>query len=127
MLCLTGKRSIEEKLEGFREGADDYLTKPFHIKELMARVNALLKRPKEIEEANLEVGRLKLIPQRHAVVRDGLEIALVGREYALLEFLLRRPKELFPVERLLNQVWSDSLDTSSEAFLGCVKRLRKEN
>ena len=71
-------------------------------------------------------GELKLIPQRHAVVRDGLEIALVGREYALLEFLLRRPKELFPVERLLNQVWSDSLDTSSEAFLGCVKHLRKK-
>jgi len=126
VLFLTGKRSIEEKVEGLESGGDDYLTKPFHGKELMARVSALLRRPVKIAHAALKIGRLELVPERRSIKRDGQEIALVAREYSLLEFLLRHPRELFPAERLLNQVWSDDSSVGTEALSSCIKRLRKK-
>lgn len=128
VLFLTGKRSIEEKVEGLESGADDYLTKPFHGKELMARVQALLRRPANLSVNHLAVGRLELIPERRSIKRDGEEISLVNREYSLLEFLLKHPEELFPAERLLNQVWSEdgAEGVGTEALSSCIKRLRKK-
>ncbi|MBX9941122.1 MAG: response regulator transcription factor [Candidatus Obscuribacterales bacterium] len=126
VLFLTGKRSIEERVEGLESGGDDYLTKPFHGKELMARVQALLRRPVKIASPSVKIGRLELVPERRSIKVDGNEVALVSREYALLEFLLKHPRELFPADRLLNQVWSDDSSVGVEALSSCIKRLRKK-
>src|SRR5581483_10333984 len=98
VLVLTGKRSIDNKVEGFDSGADDYLTKPFHGKELVARVKALLKRPAIQLPTNLKYGELELDPNNFVVRRNGDEIRLVPKEFALLEFLMRNPKKLFSSE-----------------------------
>ena len=128
VIMLTGRGQIADKTQGFESGADDYLTKPFHGKELMARVQALLRRPANLSVNHLSVGRLELIPERRSIKRDGEEISLVNREYSLLEFLLKHPEELFPAERLLNQVWSEdgAEGVGTEALSSCIKRLRKK-
>lgn len=126
VLLLTGKNSIDEKIQGFDAGADDYLTKPFNGKELTARIRALLRRPPELQEEKLVVGDLELIPERHSVKRADKEIALVPREYALLSFLMKHPNQLFQPDKLLDMVWSSDTDSSYEALTTCIKRLRKK-
>ncbi len=126
VLILTGKSGINDKLAGFRSGADDYLTKPFDGRELTARVNALLRRPAELHSDTLKVGALELLPSVHAVSLNGKKIALVPREYALLQFFMRHPKQLFKADKLLDLVWKNDGDASYEALTSCVKRLRKK-
>jgi two-component system, OmpR family, manganese sensing response regulator len=126
VLMLTGKTSIDDKIQGFDAGADDYLTKPFNGKELTARIRALLRRPPELQEEKLVVGDLELIPERHSVKRADKEISLVPREYALLSFLMKHPNQLFQPDKLLDMVWSSDTDSSYEALTTCIKRLRKK-
>lgn len=126
VLILTGKGEIEDKLAGFRTGADDYLTKPFDGRELIARVSALLRRPADFHGEGLRTGPLELVPSLHAVKLDGKKIALVRREYALLQFFMRYPNQLFGPDRILDAVWSNKSEGSYEALTSCVKRLRKK-
>lgn len=126
-LMLTGKREIENKLEGFDSGADDYLTKPFHGKELVARVRALLRRPQELIDERLQVGTLSLDPDACTAIRDGgAPIKLVPKEFALLDFLMRNPGKLFTVDQLLQKVWSAEADAGQDAVTTTIKRLRKK-
>lgn len=129
-IFLTARSTIENKLEGFESGADDYLSKPFHAKELIMRVNALLKRSREtfdLDSQFEDIG-LQLLPTKSAVRRlsDQEEIVLTGREYALLEFLLRRQGQVIPSERILNSLWTDEDGASPEALAACITRLRKK-
>lgn len=129
-IFLTARSTIENKLEGFESGADDYLSKPFHAKELIMRVNALLKRSREtfdLDSQFEDIG-LQLLPTKSAVRRlsDQAEIVLTGREYALLEFLLRRQGQVIPSERILNSLWADEDGASPEALAACITRLRKK-
>ncbi|MFN8555334.1 MAG: response regulator transcription factor [Candidatus Obscuribacterales bacterium] len=126
VLILTGKSALDDKLTGFQAGADDYLTKPLDGRELTARVSALLRRPADLHSDNLTVGDLELIPSLHLVKRNGENIQLVPREYALLQFLMRYPNQLFKPDRLLDIVWANDADSSYEALTTCVKRLRKK-
>lgn len=127
VLMMTGKRSIDEKEAGLDGGADDYLTKPFHMKELSARIRSLLRRATPQVQSNvLKVGALQLDPAKHKVRKNGVEIVLLPKEFALLEFLMRHPDDVFSGEVLLQRVWHSESEATVEAIRTCIKRLRQK-
>src|SRR5215510_12243900 len=90
ILLLTAKANIESKVEGLDSGSDDYLTKPFDLRELVSRVNALLRRNSSHQEIELTVADLSLDPVKRAVSRNGRILELTSREFSLLEYLMRK-------------------------------------
>jgi DNA-binding response OmpR family regulator len=127
VLMLTGKSSITDKLEGLDSGADDYLTKPFDMRELGSRVRALLRRPAELMDTEcLRAGPLSLDPAKHVAMREGVPVVLVPREFQVFEFLMRHPNQVFTAEALLNRVWPSESDATEEALRIAMKRLRKK-
>jgi two-component system OmpR family response regulator len=127
ILMMTGKRSVDEKEAGLDGGADDYLTKPFHMKELSARIRSLLRRASPHVQSNvLTVGDLVLDPAKHKLRKNGVEIVLLPKEFALLEFLMRHPDDVFSGEVLLQRVWHSESEATVEAIRTCIKRLRQK-
>jgi two-component system, OmpR family, response regulator len=126
ILMLTGKRDISEKEQGLDSGADDYLTKPFDVKELSARLRALLRRPAAMSENVLSAGDLLLDPSKYVVTKGGAEVKLFRKEFALLEFLMRHPNKVFSPESLLNHVWASEAGVGPETVRTSVKRLRQQ-
>jgi DNA-binding response OmpR family regulator len=126
ILLLTGKNSVEEKEQGLDSGADDYVTKPFHSKELAARLRALLRRPQTYTGKVLHFADLTLDRDSYRVERDGKELELLPKEFDLLEFLMRNPNKVFSPEALLNRVWPTESDATVDALTTCIKRLRKK-
>ncbi len=126
VLILTGRTTIDDKELGLDSGADDYLTKPFHAKELTARIRALMRRVGGQVGLILKSGDIELDRAAFTVKRAGVEVKLVPKEFALLEFLMRNPGTVFPPEALLNRVWSNESDATVEALTTCIKRLRKK-
>lgn len=128
ILMLTSQGNIEHKEMGFDSGADDYLTKPFQLRELAARIRALLRRPFDMVQtigtsSNAEV---VLDPKDFCLVLRGTKrIVLQPKEFAVLEFLMRHPEQFYSTEQLLNQVWKSDSESSVGALRACVKRLRK--
>jgi DNA-binding response OmpR family regulator len=126
ILMLTGKSSIDEKVVGFNSGTDDYLTKPFETRELAARVRALLRRsPVRIADI-IKAGNLELNTQDHRVLQNGVVLNLAPREYALLEFFMKHPKEVFSPEALLARVWQSDSEASRDTVRVCITRLRQK-
>lgn len=126
ILMLTGKGEIEEKATGLDQGADDYLTKPFHMVELSARLRALLRRASGQPSNVLKVGQLELEHDTHHVLNAGEKVVLPPREFALLEFLMRHPNQVFSADALLERLWHSDADIAPETVRACVKRLRKK-
>lgn len=126
ILMLTGKRTIEDKMLGLDSGADDYLTKPFHGKELTARVRALLRRPVSVLDNILKVGDIELDNQTYKALRGGADLKLVPKEFALLQFLMRHPGRYFTSDKLLSEVWPSDSEASTDALTTCLKRLRRK-
>jgi len=126
ILLLTAKKHVDEKEQGLDAGADDYLTKPFEMKELSARIRALLRRPSAFSGSVLQVGSLNLNPTTFKLTRIGEEIALLPKEFALLEFMMRHPNQVFSAEALLDRVWSSDSEASPETIRTYIKRLRKK-
>lgn len=126
ILMLTSKKHVDEKEAGLDAGADDYLTKPFELKELSARVRALLRRPNAFSGSVLKVGNLVLEPNSFRVTREGEEISLLPKEFALLEFLMRHPNQVFSAEAILDRVWASESEASPETIRTYIKRLRKK-
>jgi DNA-binding response OmpR family regulator len=126
ILLLTAKKHVDEKEQGLDAGADDYLTKPFEMKELSARIRALLRRPQAFSGSVLQVGNLALEPNTFKVTRSGEEVALLPKEFALLEFLMRHPNQVFSADALLDRVWSSDSEASPETIRTYIKRLRKK-
>lgn len=115
VLMLTARGSVEDRVSGLTSGADDYLTKPFAMTELLARVQALLRRRDRDTEGNniLQVGNLTLDLVRHEVQREGKNIELTAKEFALLEFLMRHPGQVLTRSQITDQVWRYDLDAIS--------------
>lgn len=126
VLILTGRNAIEEKTEGLDLGADDYLTKPFHMKELASRVRALIRRSAGQTSNILKASCLVLDAAAFRVTKLGQEIKLAPIEFSLLEFLMRHPNRAFSSEYLLNRVWASPAEVGLETVRTCVKRLRKK-
>jgi DNA-binding response OmpR family regulator len=127
VLFLTGKAEIQDKEAGFNSGADDYLTKPFAMPELGFRIKALLRRAPAYQDTNvLKVRGLVLEPGKYRLHLFGEEIRLLPREFAVLEFLMRHPGEVFSPETLFNRIWASDSTASAEAVSVCVRRLRKK-
>ncbi|HEY9869618.1 MAG TPA: response regulator transcription factor [Candidatus Obscuribacterales bacterium] len=126
ILMLTGKREVEDKEIGLDAGADDYLTKPFHMKELSARLRALLRRAPAVSATVLTAGDLTLDPKSRKVLLNGQEVSLQPREFALLEFLMRHPNQPFSSEALLDRVWSSESDASPDTVRIHIMRLRNK-
>jgi two-component system OmpR family response regulator len=126
VIMLTGKNSISDKENGLDSGADDYLTKPFNMKELSARIRAVLRRASNSPTNILTVGELTIDPTKYKLTKNGKEIQLLPREFALLEFLMRHPDEVFSGDALLQRVWHSESDATSDAIRTCIKRLRQK-
>lgn len=124
ILMLTGKDRLIYKEMGFNAGADDYLTKPFHIEELFLRAQALLRRSTHSVDEVLRVGDLRLDPVTFTVMRGDTRLHLSRIEFSLLEFFMRHPKQVFSPESLLSHVWKSGSETSPETIRTWVKRLR---
>lgn len=127
ILILTGKSTIENRVEGLETGADDYICKPFAMDELLARVRSLLRRPQPLMTNEVQIGGLKIDLQRGTVSRDGEPaISLLAKEIALLEFLLRNRGKYFTAIEILNKVWASESDSTEDAVRQCFVRLRKK-
>jgi DNA-binding response OmpR family regulator len=126
VLMLTGKTELEQKEEGLDAGGDDYLCKPFHPRELSARIRALLRRPGTALPSTLKVGNIELHPGSLKVTKNGKELVLLPREYALLEFFMRNPGCVFNSEALLDRVWSNESDCSPDTVKVHINRLRNK-
>ncbi len=126
ILMLSGKDTSNDKTAGLDAGADDYLTKPFHMNELAARIRALLRRSAQVLPDVLKVLDLELDPQTRRVTKSGAELRLLPREFALLEFLMRHPNEVFSPESLLNSVWSSDSESSISTVYTYIKTLRRK-
>lgn len=126
VIMLTGKDTLDDKEQGLNYGADDYLTKPFHVRELSARVRALLRRPKAISGNVLTAGKVALDPSGFAVTKDGEAVLLSRLEFAVLEFFLRHPGQVFSVETLLERVWPIDSERSPEGVRALIKRIRQK-
>jgi len=126
VLILTGRDSVDDVEKGFEAGADDYLRKPFHGKELASRVKALLRRPHTLVGSVLSCGDIVFDIESFRVTRNGEEISLLPKEYALLEFFMRNPNKVFTAEALLNRVWHLDSDATIDAVTTCISRLRQK-
>ena len=115
ILMLTALGAVEDRVTGLNAGADDYLTKPFAMTELLARVNALLRRrDKPFDQSTiLQVGDLTLDLVHHSVQRAGKTIDLTAKEFALLEYLMRHPGQVLSRTQITDQVWRYDLDAVS--------------
>lgn len=126
VLVLTGKEEIEDKERALDEGADDYVTKPFHPRELSARLRALLRRPPTNENELLSVRNINVDPKLRKVTKGATEVSIQPLEFDLLVFFLRHPNQVFSMEFLLHNVWGSDATVSFEAVYSCIKRLRKK-
>jgi two-component system copper resistance phosphate regulon response regulator CusR len=126
VLMLTARATVDDRLTGFDAGADDYLTKPFSFRELVARVRALMRRDPQLRPDVFQLDDLIVDSASHRVTRAAREIELTAKEYALLEFLTRRAGQLVSRSEIAAHVWDDSFDPFSNTIEVYMNRLRKK-
>ncbi len=124
IIFLTGRSGVGDRVEGLDIGGDDYLTKPFHASELVARVRALLRRSGERRSDILRQGHVELDPGKHQVSIHGQKVSLSPQEFALLEFFMRNPDQVFNSESLMKRVWSSYSEASVQTVKVAINRLR---
>jgi two-component system OmpR family response regulator len=124
VLMLTARDAVDDRVAGLDAGADDYLPKPFSFVELLARLRALVRRGAAERPTVLEVGDLRLDPATRQVWRDGAEIHLSGKEFALLETFMRRPGQVLSRYRLLEHAWDYGYENRSNVVDVYVRYLR---
>jgi two-component system OmpR family response regulator len=126
VLMLTARDAVEDRVHGLDVGADDYLTKPFSVAELRARLRALARRGPSARPAVLEVGDVRLDPATREVHRGGTRISLSAKEFALLELFMRRAGEVLSRYELLEYAWDMAYDNRSNVVTVHIKRLREK-
>jgi len=126
ILMLTAKDSVEDKVVGLDSGADDYLVKPFAFSELLARLRALLRREVLPKTQKLQIGELLLHPMSREVWRDGSRLELTAKEYAILEYFMRRPNAVVTRAMLGESVWDYEFDGLSNVIDVYIRRIRQK-
>lgn len=126
VLILTGHDATSDKVTALDAGADDYLTKPFSILELTARVRALLRRPQKADPSELKVLDIVLNPANRKVTRAGKEIELTLKEYSILEYLMHNVNQVVTRDQLLDHVWDFNFDSFSNIVDVHITNLRKK-
>lgn len=124
ILMLTARDATANKIEGLDSGADDYVVKPFKFEELLARIRALLRRGQPQSDPTLKVESLTLNPASHIVKRAENEVKLSGKEYALLEFLMRHPQKILSKTQIIEHVWDINTDPFSnvvDVYIGYLR------
>jgi len=106
VLVLSALSAVDDRVTGLRAGGDDYLTKPFAMEELVARIEALLRRPNDTRATMLRVGAVEIDLIERSVMRDGRPVELLPREFRLLEYMMRRPNQVLTRTMLLEDVWN---------------------
>ncbi len=127
VLILSAKQSVDDRVQGLQRGGDDYMVKPFSFSELLARVQALIRRDKSnTASTKLVVGKLEMDLLRHEVFRDGQRIELPAKEYALLEYMMRNPGAVISKTSILEKVYDYSFDPQTNVVDVLVCRLRNK-
>jgi len=126
IIVLTARDETETKIDLLNLGADDYLAKPFSFDELVARINAVLRRPEQALPSVLTVRDITLDPAKHIVTKGGEEVSLTLKEFSLLEFFMRHPNEAMKREAVLDHVWSFDFPAFSNVLDVHMKNLRKK-
>jgi two-component system, OmpR family, copper resistance phosphate regulon response regulator CusR len=126
ILMLTARDAVEDRVRGLDRGADDYLTKPFEFRELLARLRALLRRSAELRPPKLTVGDLVLDTAAQSAMRGGRAISLTHKEYALLEYLVRNAGRVVSRTEIAEHVWDESFDPFSNLIEVYINRLRRK-
>jgi two-component system OmpR family response regulator len=126
VLMLTARDGVQDRVAGLDAGADDYLTKPFSFDELFARIRALVRRGPSERPTVLAAGDLELDPAKRRVTRDGTEVDLTPKEFAMLELFLRHPEEALTRTRILEHVWDFAYEGDSNVVDVYVRYLREK-
>jgi heavy metal response regulator len=124
ILMLTARDAVEDRISGLDTAADDYLVKPFEFGELLARQRALLRRRADIRPAKIVIADLEIDTVAHKVWRDGREIGLTTKEFALLEYLAREKGKVVGRAEIAEHVWDENFDAFSNIIEVYIKRLR---
>lgn len=126
IIMLSVRSEIKDKLDLFKAGVDDYLTKPFAFSELLARIKAILKRPRPINPSCLKINDLELDLNNYTVKKGTSNIYLSAKEFSLLHYLASRPGQLVSREMIREDVWGDSCDPFSNTIETHILKLRKK-
>ncbi len=126
IILLTARNELDDRIEGLSLGADDYLAKPFFVEELIARVLALLRRVSGERQNVLMVGEMRLDRIAREVTWCGQSVDLTGREFNLIEYLMRSPGRVFTRTQILEHVWGYDFDPSTNVVDVCIQRIRKK-
>ena len=127
VIIISAKDSLDDKVTGLDLGADDYLTKPFHIAELSARVKSVFRRRQQHGELFIECGNVKIVPDTRQVLVDGKPIELLKKEFDILQFFMTRPQRAISKGALAEAVWGDYMDQADcyDFIYAQMKNLRK--
>src|SRR5580698_2336756 len=126
VLMLTARDAVEDRIEGLDRGADDYLTKPFEFRELLARLRALLRRPSGLQPAQIAVADLVVDTAGQTVSRGGKQISMTAKEYALAEYLARNAGRVVGRAEIAEHVWDEEFDPFSNLIEVYVNRVRRK-
>lgn len=126
VIMLTGLGDIDNRTVGLDAGADDYLAKPCDLRELSARVRALLRRPVKYQGEVLKFAHLTLLPSTFEAHVDGEKVELLPKEFALLEFFMRHPGRVFNQDEIIAHVWTSDSSVGPESVRTWIKRLRQK-
>ena len=131
IIMLTAKSEDADKIMGFESGADDYITKPFNILELKARIRAMLRRAgastqKEVKRTLLTAGHISLDSEQRVAIRDGETVELTAKEFDLLELLMKNPRRVYSRENLMDLVWGYTYAGDFRTVDVHIRRLREK-
>lgn len=128
VIILSAKDSLEDKIKGLDLGADDYLTKPFHLAELNARIKSVIRRKQQDGELHLSLANITVYPDRHAVSIEGIPLVLNRKEFDLLYYFVTNPERVIGKSTLAEAIWGDYIDQADnfDFIYSQVKNLRKK-